>query len=278
MSTVVVNGVGLRIHEWPGRGTTVVMLHGLTSNHTAWAGVAEALAPEFRLVAYDLRGRGDSDRPPHGYSLAGHGEDLAGLLDHLGLRRVVVMGHSLGAHIALRFAVTHPRRVARLVLVDGGLDVRPEILDSLAPAIGRVGLEFPSLGAFLERMRGLPMLAGQWNEHLERYFRYDVEELPSGAVRSKVARHAVEEELANLARERLWIWHHQVRCPTLVVRAPAGLLTATDCLMTGEEARAMARAIPRATLVVVPGANHYTVLLARPPRMVAALRRFLRRR
>lgn len=275
MQRVKVGEVRLAVHEWPGRGPAVVAVHGLTASHACWASLADALTPAFRLIAYDLRGRGESDKPPTGYSLAAHGEDLTGLLDHFGLYRAVLVGHSLGAGIGLRFAVTHPRRVSKLVLIDGGLDVRPEMLESLAPAVGRVGLEFPSLDAFLERMRGLPMFAGRWNDYLESYFRYDVETLPSGAVRSKAARHAIAEEVQNLARERLWVWHHQVRCPTLILRAPDGLLTATDCLMTEAEGRAMARAIPRSRLVTVTGTNHYTVLLGQHPRVRTALRRFL---
>jgi pimeloyl-ACP methyl ester carboxylesterase len=268
-------GVTLAAHEWAGRGPAVVAIHGLTANHRCWDSVAAALVPDVRLIAYDLRGRGESDKPSTGYSLAIHGEDLAALLEHFGLRRVVLVGHSLGASIALRFAVTRPRAVARLVLIDGGLDVRAEVLDSLAPAVGRVGMEFPSLPAFLERIRSLPMFAGRWNEYLERYFDYDVERLPSGAVRSKAARYAIEEEVRSLMRERLWVDHHRVRCPTLLVRAPDGLLTATDCLMTPEEGRAMSRAIPRCTLAVIPHTNHYTVLLGRNPKLRATLRRFL---
>jgi pimeloyl-ACP methyl ester carboxylesterase len=275
---IPVGGVSLAVREWPGRGPALVCVHGLTSNHTCWASLADVLAPEFRLVAYDLRGRGESDKPPTGYTLQQHGRDLAVLLDSLGLRRAVLVGHSLGAHIALRFAVTRPGRVRGLVLIDGGFDVRAEIVDALGPAIARLGVEFPTLDAFLERMRGLPMFEGRWNPYLDAYFRYDVETLPSGAVRSKVARHAIEAELRSLARERLWVLHHQVRSPTLVLRAPDGLLTATDCLMTAEEGQAMTRAIPRARLVVVPGTNHYTVLMGRNPGAVRALRAFLRAR
>jgi pimeloyl-ACP methyl ester carboxylesterase len=278
---VATDDVGLAVHEWPGQGPasrTIVGIHGLTANHSCWAPMAEILSPAYRLVAYDLRGRGDSDKPGAGYSLTTHGRDLAGLLDRLALRSVVLMGHSLGAAIALRFAVTHPTRVRKLVLIDGGLDVRAEVLDSLAPAIARLGIEFPSLDAFLERMRGLPMFAGRWNEYLERYFRYDVETLPSGAVRAKAARSAIEEELGSLQRERLWALHHRVRCPTLILRAPDGLLTATDCLMTHEEAQAMAAAIPKAKLVEVSGTNHYTVLMGRNSRVRAAVRAFLRGR
>ena len=163
-------------------------------------------------------------------------------------------------------------------LDDGGLDVRAEVLDSLAPAIARLGMEFPSLDTFLDRMRGLPMLAGRWNDALEDYFRYDVEILRSGAVRSKAAPAAIQEELRNIQRERLWTLHHRVRCPTLILRAPDGLLTATDCLMTREEGLAMATAIPKAKLVEISGTNHYTVLMGRHPRVRAAVRAFLRER
>jgi pimeloyl-ACP methyl ester carboxylesterase len=125
-------------------------------------------------------------------------------------------------------------------------------------------------------MRGLPLFAGRWNDYLERYFRYDVEVLSSGAVRAKAAKHAIQEELANLQRERLWVYHRRVKCPTLIFRAPDGLLTATDCLMTRDEALAMAHAIPRSRLVVVPKTNHYTVLLGKNPKVKTALREFLR--
>ena len=68
------------------------------------------------------------------------------------------------------------------------------------------------------------MFEGRWNEYFDRYFRYDVEALPSGAVRAKAAKHAIEEEVAAACqRERLWVKHRQVRCPTLILRAPDGV-------------------------------------------------------
>jgi len=275
MEKMSVNGVSLAVNEWPGKGAAILCIHGLTANHTCWQSMADILSPDYRLIAYDLRGRGESEKPPKGYSLEIHAQDLGALLDRFGLKSAVVMGHSLGATIALYFAAHFPKRVRRLILVDGGLDVRAEVFDSIAPAVNRLGIEFPSMDAFLQMLQGLPMLQGRWNDYLERYFRYDVEVLPSGEVRSKVAKHAIEEELANLARERLWALHHQVRCPTLILRAPDGLLTATDCLMTQEEGEAMAHAIPKSRLVVVPKTNHYTVLLGKNPKTRQAIRKFL---
>lgn len=276
MEKISVNGVSLAVHEWRGKGPAIVCTHGLTANHTCWQSMADILTPAYRLISYDLRGRGESEKPPKGYSLEIHAQDLGALLDHFGLKSAVVMGHSLGAHIGLHLAARFPKRVKKLILVDGGIDVRAEILDSLGPAINRLGIEFPSLEMFLQMLQGLPMFQGRWNAYLERYFRYDVEVLPSGAVRSKVAKHAIEEELANLARERLWVLHHRVKCPTLILRAPDGLLTATDCLMTQDEAEAMAQAIPKSRLVVVPKTNHYTVLLGKNPKTRRAIREFLR--
>ncbi|MBM3217926.1 MAG: alpha/beta fold hydrolase [Candidatus Rokubacteria bacterium] len=149
MDRISAGEVGLAVRVWPGGEPTIVGVHGLTANHTCWYPVADALAPGSRFIAYDLRGRGESDKPAVDYNLAAHTRDLLGLLDRFGLEQPVIMGHSLGAHIAVHLAAHHPERVSRLVLFDGGIDVRAEILDALGPSIGRLGVEFPSLDAFL---------------------------------------------------------------------------------------------------------------------------------
>src|SRR6187401_1523561 len=100
MDRVAIGPVSLAVEQWPGpangpAGSAIVCIHGLTANHVCWASVADVLSPGHRLIAYDLRGRGESDKPEKGYSLAHHCDDLDGLLDHLGLRQAVVIGHSL---------------------------------------------------------------------------------------------------------------------------------------------------------------------------------------
>lgn len=277
MERIDAGEVRLAAHVWPGGEPSIVGIHGLTANYTCWYPVADALAARYRFIAYDLRGRGESDKPAHDYNLAAHGRDLLGLLDHFKISRAVLMGHSLGAHIAVRFAAHHPDRVAKLVLYDGGIDVRAEILDSLGPSIGRLGVDFPSLEMFMGTMESLPFFTGRWNEHLARYFHYDVEPVANGRVRSKAAKHAVEEEVAALQRTRLWVWHHRIQAPTLLLRAPDGLLRDDDCLMTQDEAEAMAHAIPDCQLVVVPKTNHYTVLLGDNPGALDAVRAHLAR-
>ncbi len=78
-----VNGVRLHYRETSGAGGPLLCLHGITSNARAWDGLALELAPEYRVLAPDLRGRGDSDKPFDDYGLATHAADVVALLDRL---------------------------------------------------------------------------------------------------------------------------------------------------------------------------------------------------
>ena len=152
----MVNGVRLHYRETLGEGGPLLCLHGITSNARAWDGLALELAPEYHVLAPDLRGRGDSDKPSEGYGLATHVADAVALLDHLGVARTVVIGHSLGALIGMTFAATHPDRVSRLVLVDHGVNTPPGTIEALRPFWARLTREYSSWEDFLEAMRPSP--------------------------------------------------------------------------------------------------------------------------
>lgn len=101
----------------------LLLLHGFPQTHAIWHRVAQALAPHFRLVLPDLRGYGDSDRPPgtadHGnYSKRAMAADLMALMRRLGHERFAVAGHDRGGRVAHRLALDHPQAVSRLALLD----------------------------------------------------------------------------------------------------------------------------------------------------------------
>src|SRR5438445_506147 len=100
---------------------------------------------------------------------------------------------------------------------------------------------------------------------------------PSAATASPATRTTSwgSSDTTGSTRPCLWVWHRKVKAPTLLLRSPDGLLGETDCLMTQDEAEAVRHAIPRCTLVVVPGTNHYTILLGDNPLVQRALRSFL---
>ncbi len=114
-----VGGVRLAGTE-SGTGYPIVLLHGLASTHRWWDLVAPRLSG-YRVVRFDHRGHGGSDAPADPYTLDLLAADGLGVLDALGLHRVVLAGHSLGAAVALRIAAASPDRVAALACVEGGV-------------------------------------------------------------------------------------------------------------------------------------------------------------
>jgi haloacetate dehalogenase len=119
---VVVSGV--RIHGVRGgEGPPVLLLHGFPQSHVMWHRIAPELAREYTVVAVDLRGYGDSDRPDAGPDHAGYAframaADQVALMEALGFPRFAVVGHDRGARVTHRMALDHPDRVERLALLD----------------------------------------------------------------------------------------------------------------------------------------------------------------
>lgn len=114
---------GLHFHYLQvGRGPDIVMIHGLTGNLAVWHfGAIPSLRNDYRITTYDLRGHGRSDMPPTGYTTREMAEDLRVVMDALAIERTHLVGHSLGADIALHFAYLYPERVDRIVAIEAGL-------------------------------------------------------------------------------------------------------------------------------------------------------------
>src|SRR5687768_15244379 len=119
---------------------TVMCVPGLSSNATGFDRLAADLVAEGRqVVALDLRGRGASDRTPQGsYGWPAHAADVAGVAAELGLQRFDVVGHSMGAYVAMQLAATEADRVRRLVLIDGAGVPEPEALEVIGKGLERL--------------------------------------------------------------------------------------------------------------------------------------------
>ena len=113
MHKINVNGAELAYEETGGDGEPVVLLHAGIADRRMWHAQLTALAPRFRAIAVDLRGYGDSALPPDPF--ANH-DDIAALLDTLGLARAALVGCSFGGAVAIDTALAHPGRVSALAL------------------------------------------------------------------------------------------------------------------------------------------------------------------
>ena len=117
--------LGFRLHYRElGRGPTVVLLHGLGADGTRWGRNIGPLSRDFRVIALDQIGFGQSDKPMANYDNRMLSEFLVRFLAAIGVAKASLIGNSMGGQVVLHAAVHHPEIVDRLVLVDGG-NVRP---------------------------------------------------------------------------------------------------------------------------------------------------------
>lgn len=229
----VVQQNGLSFHTQAlGAGPPAVMLHGLLiGSMTTWYfGAAPRLARSHRVLLYDLRGHGKSARAHRGYDLATMVRDLDALLANFTGEPATLVGHSYGALTALRFAMLHPERVARLVLVEAPLPP----------------LRLPELDHLLRRPRG--EMASALPEELRRALQRGgrqalrlVDQLAFLAAESSLLADLDAEpeigdaELAALA------------CPLLAIYGHG-----SSCRPAGDRLR---RLVPGAQLVLLPGGH-----------------------
>jgi lipase len=266
-----------------GDGDAVVLAaHGITASHVGWRAVARellALRPDVCLLAPDLRGRGRSAAVGPPYGMAAHVADLLAVLDDAGVRRAVLVGHSMGAFVMARLAAEWPERAGAVVLVDGGLRLpaapgaaTDQLLDAvLGPALARLRMTFASPEEYVAFWQAHPAFAGRWTKDIEAYVRADLAGEP-GALRSVVSEPAVRTDGADLLRDETTIGAvDRIRAPLRLLRAPRGLLD-DEPLIPSEVLAAFAAAHPDAVVEDVPAVNHYTITLgAGAPTVAAAI-------
>src|SRR5512144_3320187 len=108
------------VYRIGGKGPVLLLVHGLAGSSVTWGHVMPALAKRFTVLAPDLLGQGQSDKPRGEYSLGARAYTLRDLMDALGHKRATVIGQSLGGGVAMQLAYQFPERCERLVLVNSG--------------------------------------------------------------------------------------------------------------------------------------------------------------
>jgi len=117
-NSVESNGIGIHYHRTGGEKPVLVLVHGFTDNGLCWSRAALELENEYDIIMLDARGHGLSEKPKQGYSSANHATDVAGLIKTLGLDPVLILGHSMGAMIAMALAANYPQLVRGVILED----------------------------------------------------------------------------------------------------------------------------------------------------------------
>ncbi len=269
---VPVEGGALRVGVWPAASDapTVVLVHGVTSSHLAFAFLVEHL-PGVRIVAPDLRGRGASNSLEGPAGMAAHAADLAATFEHLGIDRAVVVGHSMGAFVSIVFANLHPERVSRLVLVDGGLPLDvPSDLDAdslvsriLGPTAARLSMRFTSPEDYRDFWREHPAFRRDWTPELERYLDYDLVADGSGALRPATSYATTVDDTVDMnTGAALPDALTRLRHPTRMITAPRGLQDEEPGLYSPSYLDRVLPRFPDVRHERLDGFNHYTIVMS----------------
>ncbi len=167
MPHLIANGAKI-FYQQVGEGPDVVLVHGLATNRAFWFPHAlQALKDDCRVTMFDLRGHGYSSMPVNGYTSADMADDLAVLMDHLGIEDAYLVGHSFGGVVALQYATRHPERVKGLVIADSRVhSVQPSQRIADQPELH--GLEKELVKDSAEDLREEPHIGMRLLEELAR--------------------------------------------------------------------------------------------------------------
>ena len=211
----------VRYLDWGGDGEPLLALHGLASSAHWYDIVAPLLRDRYHIYAPDQRGHGQTTAAPTGYDWKTLSLDLVGLLDHIGLDKVAVMGHSWGGNVATNFAANHPGRVSKLIMIDGGfLDGRlfPGATWEAFSHRVRPRDVTGDRDEFLERLRN--QLGVIWNPEVERIVQTMVYEDEDGQIQDILRPENHAQTIRAMWDEPASVTMPRIECSTLIV--PAG--------------------------------------------------------
>lgn len=246
VNTGIANGTAFTVY---GAGQPMVFIHGVGMGKAVWAPQIATFAEQYQVIVYDMLGHGDSKLPPEGATLEMYAQQLTELLDHLKIEAANVVGHSMGALIALEFAILNPERTIKVAALNAVYERSAE-----------------QRKAVMQRAETLDNkgIAATVDSTMERWFGHSV---PAALTDAAEFVHALLGSINSLGYARTY--HLFARSDQTHVRSLPGLKMPA-LFMTGEcdlnsspaMSEAMAEATPGSQLVVIPGARHMMNLTA----------------
>ena len=263
----------------------MLLIHGFGNEAHIWDDFAPTVAPHYQLYALDLRGHGESDWDPEArYEYENHVADLEAVVDGLGFDRFVLVGHSLGGRVAMRYAGRHPERIAGLVVVDSGpeLDRRGiarihlDVSEHRDPSFASVAeyenhLAHAYTAATPSAIKRMALHGLKQREDGRYILKMDIGLRDWGTAGGASPEDLAKELAAHEAESTRALWDAlaTIPCPTLVVRGAA-----SDILSADVADRMVDDVLQNGSLAVVPQAGH-SVMTDNPAGFGEAVRGFV---
>ena len=268
---VTVDAVRLHLLDYggePAGGETrpvLLCVHGSAANAHWFDYVAAGLRADYRVLSLDQRGHGDSAWALDAdYSYERYALDLAGVVEQLAYDDVVLVGHSMGGMVSLKYAATGPSQISKLVVVDTTMTLSPDRVSMLRGIGDRPGRSYATEAEFVSNYRLRPAGVAENPQMLRHLAQTGCRVFDDGRWRPKFDRKVYA---TRVGIEGLPYWS-QVRVPALYVKG------AVSDRMTDDVAEQMSLLCPDVQFGEVPAANHH-VTLDNPTGFNTVLRRFL---
>ncbi len=273
MAFAEVNGVRL-YYEINGSGPPVIQIGGAVNGHEGYALVTPEMAKHFTVIDFDHRGYGESDRPDQQYTMDTWVDDMAALLDALGVKRCHVHGGSMGGFIACLFAARYPERVDRLVF-NGAVAKCDWMSRTHFHLWKRVAQEFGLDSEELALLLLTHAFSRTYLDEMVMSGNLHSLEWMQDSIRRNASLSIFCDACDAMAETDVTDQLGQVTAPTLVLHGDEDWLTPLDCGPDGAGARAIHEGIAGSELYILQGCGH-GVLFERPEEAVNKTIDFLR--
>jgi pimeloyl-ACP methyl ester carboxylesterase len=244
-------GLALNCLDYGGRRKPpILFLHGGSAHAHWWDFVAPAFVGDFHVLALDQRGHGESQWAEQwAYGSRHYVSDLDQVIGHWGFGPPILVGHSMGAHNVLAYAVEHSERLRAIVAIDPPPDYPEGALEFLKSIAQKPGRRFDSLDEAVRNFRVLPRQTLAKKEILEHVARLSFKLHPEGGWTHKHDRRTMIREPS-----RVWESLHRIGCPALIVKI------ANSPLLDRETAKKMAAQLADGRLVELDDSYHHAML------------------
>lgn len=280
---VQVNGINLHYLDWGGNGDVLLFLAGMGCNAHIFDDLAPRFADQFHVMALTRRGHGESDHPETGYDVDTLIEDIRQFLDALGIKKVILVGHSMANVELSHFNALYPERVLKLIFLDAAYDRTSASFRNMVDHSPFKDIQFPDQDVahysaeeyFAAQNRAYPSFQLIWTEAMVQQSLHEVSQMPDGKIMDRMS-----DEISKAIGNTLHTYaveDGKIKVPTLAFYALSkGLNSISDEWMTEEQKASIRdhvtkredpwtrecieqfrRNVPHAKSVEIPRGHHY---------------------
>jgi pimeloyl-ACP methyl ester carboxylesterase len=259
-----VRGLRLEYLEWGSGDEVLICLHGTSMHAWAWSHLAGALLDRYRVIALNLRGHGESDRPAEGYAIRDYRDDVIAFAKALGIERYALAGSSLGTQVAIAVAAAAPQNVRGLLLSDPSCTITQASIDRYVPLHKSRPRRFASFAEASAYARALPQRSGLSEALHEVTEHGDFRQLADGQWEWRYDLSAILQTFDGLRVDQ-WDEVRATRCPVLILRGEH------SHVLSLENAQRLKETFPLAELIEVRNSSH--TIWGDQPELLAQLAR-----